>query len=258
MKNFSVKKSLAVMFFAAGLSSILLVANSAFGLDAPVTDPDDAAGVSPTFNGATLTGDLVFEDGDIVFNNGSRIASGGAEDFTEFNFPESTLGAENAILSASMVVGSVGGNQGILMTPTSIQRSGGNLEVNLDAGREAVFKTTAQGGNNNVRISSNGNVTVSGNLNIGGSMVVGGAMDLPFRSNTAAISANAISSPTQLVACPAGTTKVISCQIYILGGLNLVSATGTRFRTDGTPGCSGQYRQTAAGNTSGIVTAMCL
>lgn len=237
MKNFSVKKSLAIMVAAAGFSSLFLVMNSAFGLDAPVTDPDDAAGISPTFKGVTLTDDLVFE-------NGGRITRGADAFGTYISFEDANTYGVNGTLTTSLLVGQIQGGQGITITPTAISRSGGNLGINAPGA--------------DVSVSAN-NLRVTGNVNVTGSVVASGGMDLPFRTSSAVIAGNAAATyPTQLVACPGGTTKVVSCQLYFSLGNNLITGPGTRNRTDGVAGCSGRYYQTGAGNTSGVLTATCL
>lgn len=250
MKNFSVKKSLAIMVAAAGFSSLFLVMHSAFGLDAPSVNPEGAGGISPTFSGLTLEGDLNFQAGGLAFRNGSRFASGGSVELPEFSLGNAIVSGGSFIAANGISAGQPGANTGVTISKDRrINATGGDLNLSVSNGRSVNF-----GAANNPN-----NVTVYGNVSVAGSVLVGGGMDLPFLTSSAVINGNAAGTyPTQTVACPAGTTKAVSCQLYMTTGANLVIGPGTRYRTDGIAGCSGRYYQNAAGNTGGLLTATCL
>jgi len=57
MKN-SLLTKLSISIGAASLAAILIVSNVAMGVDDPVSNPDDSAGVSPTFSALTVEGSI--------------------------------------------------------------------------------------------------------------------------------------------------------------------------------------------------------
>lgn len=261
---FSVTTLIAIMSFGS---------TTVFGVAAPVQNPDNSNGVSPTFTGVNITGNSTFT-GPATFGDSTTVAgpttfSGALNRFTGIVAVGDPLGVDLQLFSDTVLSDSLdglkiwnrNGNGSVKIGGGAFENDlliAGNLRVGK-IGPNIPGEENRRPGNLEVygAVSNpDADLNLNDSVNIAGRLTVNGDVDMPISIATANISNNSIVVPVKsaTAVCPADTI-VISCQMIFNGGYTSVAGPGTASLGNL---CLGRYQQLNNNLVTGLVQATCL
>lgn len=143
------------------VGTVFIGANAVFGVVAPTENPDNARGITPTFSGVNVTGDL---------NLGRDVSITHGSDLTGFfmSIGNKSLYTGSTFSNAMMMIGTIAGRN-IIMVPDSFKPNG-SFKLEVPA---ASSLTLGAGMGDNTMVLRNDNVTVNGASTIARGLTIG-------------------------------------------------------------------------------------
>lgn len=181
MKNPKIKNALIAAVIAVFSGVLLFSVNAAFGIDAPTVAPEDSGGISPTFTGLTVAGDVdvsgnVEFDGDVLHR--------GASGFLEaVDFFDPIVTTDDATVGGVLEVDGIGGGSGTVLhvnnivsditatTPGGIQVGDANTWVSMDKNEIQSYGTPLHLNYNSQQIVQVGSDSAGTFLNVNGAIL---------------------------------------------------------------------------------------